>query len=243
MSALAAPVNANARYIVSLGGINFAKVKISLNDDAKNYNINLDMKISGVGSLVASGSATGSVSGISSSKGLTPSKLNIMTDSRGEEFNVSVVYSKGNAVGFQVSPPLINDIGRVAIERKDLQRVTDPIGSFILKGKGFDERLCNQKLKLFSGLERFDVKMKFVEKQIATSKRTAYQGPVILCSVRYIPVSGHYVDSAITNYLAKSNRFLIWYAPLGENGHYIPYRVIIGTSAGDLSMVLTGLKL
>jgi len=61
--------------------------------------------------------------------------------------------------------------------------------------------------------------------------------------VRYIPVSGHYVDSGITKYLAKSNRFLIWYAPLGKEGHYIPYRVIIGTSAGDLSMVLTGLKL
>ena len=85
--------------------------------------------------------------------------------------------------------------------------------------------------------------MKFVEAQVATSKKTAYQGPVILCSVRYVPVSGHYKDSAITNYLAKSKRFLIWYAPLGESGHYIPYRILIGTSSGDLSMVLTRLDL
>ncbi len=243
LAAFAAPANVKARYIVSLGGINFANVKIAFKDDNRKYNIDLSANISGVGTLVASGSASANISGISNFQRLKPSKLNIQTKAKNDKFEVAVQYMNGNASGFQITPPLINDIGRVAIERKDLRNVTDPIGSFILKAENFDKDLCKQNLNIFSGLERFNIMMKFVETQVATSKRTAYQGPVILCSVRYVPISGHYVDSAVTTYLANSKRFLIWYAPLGKSGHYIPYRVLIGTSAGDLSMVLTGLVL
>ena len=243
ISAQAAPANANARYIVSLGGINVAKVKINFKDNNKNYELDLSANISGVGSLVASGSATANSSGTSNNNSLRPNKLNITTQAKSDRFAVAVQYKGGNASGFQVMPPLVNDIGRVAIERKDLRNVTDPLGAFILKASSFDEKLCRQKLNIFSGLERFDIKMKFVEAQMATSKKTAYQGPVILCSLRYVPISGHYENSEITKYLAKSKRFLIWYAPMGNSGHYIPYRILIGTSAGDLSMVLTGLAL
>ncbi len=238
-----APANANARYVVSLGGVNFANVKIKFEDDNKNYSLDLKANISGVGTLVAKGSAFASSVGKSTKKELRPTKLNIETRARNDKFNIAVQYRGGNASGFQITPPLINNIKRVAIERKDLLNVTDPLGSFILKGQKFDKNLCNQNLNIFSGLERFNIKMRFVERQIAKSKRTAYQGPVILCAINYEPISGHYEDSEITKYLAKSKRFLIWYAPLGKSGHYIPYRVLIGTAAGDLSMVLTGLSL
>ena len=34
---------------------------------------------------------------------------------------------------------------------------------------------------------------------------------------------------------------LIWYAPLRDTGYLVPYRVLLTTSMGDLSMVLTNL--
>ena len=83
--------------------------------------------------------------------------------------------------------------------------------------------------------------MGFARADEATSKRTGYQGPVILCNIRYTPVSGHFTTSEVTNYLADSDRILIWYAPLATPGYFIPYRVLLTTSMGDLSMVLTEL--
>ena len=71
---------------------------------------------------------------------------------------------------------------------------------------------------------------------------TFVQGPVVLCNIRYTPVSGHFTTSELTSYLADSDRILIWYAPLGDSGYFIPYRLLMTTSFGDLSMVLTSLR-
>lgn len=241
-SALAAPVQTKAGYVVSLGGINIASIKIDFRDNGGDYQIDLGAKVSGVGSLVASGTAAAGSKGHSDNNGLTANDFSLTTRAKGKDFAVAVQFASGDATGFQIEPPLRDNIGRVAIERKHLRDVTDPIGSFILKGDALDERLCDRNIKVFTGMERYDLAMSFAEAQVATSTRTAYQGPVVLCKLRYIPVSGHYKTSATTTYLAQSERILVWYAPLRQTGYYIPYRILLGTSAGDLSVVLTALN-
>lgn len=239
--AIAATVDANARYVVSLAGVNIASVSIDFKDDGSSYAIDLGAKVSGVGSLVTSGTAAAESSGRSGS-GLTALGFNLETRTKTDRFNVDVQYASGNATGFQVDPPLVNSIGRVALERKHLTQVTDPLGSFIIKAGGLSPDICDRRLKVFTGIERYDIAMSFAEAQTATSNRTGYQGPVMLCRLKYIPVSGHFKTSEMTTYLSNSDRILIWYAPLRDTGYFIPYRVLLGTDAGDLSMVLTALK-
>jgi len=237
----AAPVSATAKYVVSLAGVNVAGVSIDFADDGSSYKIDVGANVSGVGTLVASGTAQAESSGRSGKDMLTAREFDLETRTRDESFNVAVQYASGNATGFQINPPLINNIDRIAIERKHLQRVTDPLGSYILKGDALEPALCDRRLKVFTGVERYDIAMNFVQAETATSNRTGYQGPVVLCQLRYIPVAGHFTTSEMTTYLANSNRILIWYAPLHDSGYFIPYRILLGTSAGDLSMVLTGL--
>lgn len=242
LSAIAAPVETNARYIVSLAGVNVASVSIDFEDNGSTWEVDLGAKVSGVGTLVASGTAAAGSRGQSGNDSLNASGFTIETHTKSQNFNVAVQYASGNATGFQIDPPLVNNISRVAIERKHLRQVGDPIGSFILKGDALGPELCNRRLKVFTGIERYDIDMRFAQMQTATSNRTGYQGPVALCQLRYIPVSGHFTTSEMTTYLANSDRILIWYAPLGDTGYFIPYRVLLGTSMGDLSMVLTGLS-
>lgn len=240
--ALAAAVDANARYVVSLAGVNIASVAIDFKDDGSSYKIDLGAQVSGVGTLVSSGTAAAESSGSSGTSSLAANGFNLETRTKTDKFNVDVQYNSGNATGFQVDPPLVNNIGRVALERKHLRQVTDPLGSFIIKADSLSPEICNRRLKVFTGIERYDIAMSFAEAQNATSRRTGYQGPVMLCRLDYIPVSGHFKTSEMTTYLANSDRILIWYAPLQDTGYFIPYRVLLGTDAGDLSMVLTGLK-
>jgi hypothetical protein len=242
LSAHAAPVSTSAKYVVSLGGVNIAKAVIDFNDNGSNYAVDIDADVSGVGSLVASGSAMLESSGNSRGNALAAQGFNFSTRTRAEQFNVDVEYASGNATGFKIEPPLMNHVNRVALERKHLKGVSDPIGAFILKGDALDASLCNRRLKVFTGIERYDIAMSYAASQTATSNRTGYQGPVVLCKMRYIPVSGHFTSSEVTNYLANSDRILVWYAPLKNSGYFIPYRVLLGTTAGDLSMVLTGLN-
>lgn len=238
----AGEIDARAQYVISLAGINVASVDVHFADNGSSYEVDVGANVSGVGSLVASGTASADSTGRSASGGLTAKDFSLTTKARGERFAVDVSYASGNATAFKVSPPLQTDYGRVALERKHLAGVTDPIASFILKADALTPDLCNRRLKIFTGMERYDLAMSFGAAQTATSERTGYQGPVMLCRVKYIPISGHFANSEVTDYLSKSDKILVWYAPLGDSGYFIPYRVLMATAAGDLSMVMTSLR-
>ncbi len=54
----AAPIDSKAQYVVSLAGINVASVDIRFTEDDGRYAVDLGANVSGVGTLVASGTAT-----------------------------------------------------------------------------------------------------------------------------------------------------------------------------------------
>lgn len=241
MPALGAEVNATASYVVTVGGINVAAVNVDLTDDGSHYALDLKANVAGLGSLVASGTASVKASGQSNTP-LRSQQFDLQTKASGETFTVDVSYAGGNVSAFRVDPPLLDNYNRVPIERSHLTNVGDVLSAFVIKGGTLDKSLCRRKLQIFTGVERFNIVMAFAAEDDATSPRTGYQGPVILCNMDYQPVSGHFTTSEMTNYLADSDRILIWYAPMGDTGYFIPYRVLLTTSMGDLSMVLTGMS-
>ncbi len=231
-----------AEYLVTLGGINVATVGIGLEDDGSRYRLDVAARVTGLGNLVTSGTAEASVAGRATAPALTSEEFDLTTRAGGESFSVDISYSGRNVTAFRVTPPLPDTYDRIAIERSHLNGVGDMVSAFIVKNGVLDQSLCQRTLRIFTGVERFDIAMSFAGTDTATSPRTAYQGPVILCSLDYRPISGHYQSSEITQYLDQVSRILIWYAPLGETGYFIPYRALVGTGAGDLSMILVGLR-
>ncbi|MDR3474812.1 MAG: DUF3108 domain-containing protein [Devosia sp.] len=239
---LAAGVDATAGYQISLGGMNIASADVKLADGDGHYSVDVEAHVAGLGSLVASGTAKAESSGVSTASGLASQKFDLTTRANNEDFNVDVQFARGEVTEFVVTPPLTNNLNRVPIERSQLSGVGDMLAGFILKGPALNSALCDRKLRIFTGVERFDLAMSYLADDKATSLRTAYQGPVVQCRIRYTPISGHFTTSESTNYLAQSDRIFIWYAPMGTTGYFIPYRVLLATSVGDLSMVLTTLK-
>ncbi|WDR01415.1 DUF3108 domain-containing protein [Devosia algicola] len=239
--AAANEVDGTAKYVITLGGLNVANVTVGLSDDSQKFSLDLSASVSGLVNFVASGTARITTRGRSSSRTLVPEQFDLNTRANGENFNVDVSYAGGNVSGFRVDPPIVDNYNRVPIERKHLNGVTDMLSAFVLKGTSLDQSLCKRKMQIFTGVERFNIAMSYAAANEATSPRTGYQGPVILCRINYTPIAGHFTTSEMTSYLAKSDRILIWYAPVGDSGYFIPYRVVLTTSIGDLSMVLTSL--
>jgi hypothetical protein len=236
-----AATTADASYVVNLGGNIIANAKFHFVDDGSAYSLSLNANVSGVAQLVASGVAKVDSTGTVTADGLRSNSFDLLTRSGGDEFTVRVQYQKAAVTAFLIDPPITNNIDRIPIERKQLSGVNDFLASFIRKGS-LDRSLCDYKARIFTGVERFDLDFSYARDDVATSKRTGYQGPVVLCSVKYKPIAGHYTTSEITNSLAQDDRILVWFAPLGDSGYAIPYRVLLTTSMGDLSMVLTSLK-
>lgn len=233
---------AAASYVISLGGNIVATANFKFTDTGGAYDLALSANVTGVASLVAAGTARADSEGAVGADGLKASAFDLITHSGGQDFKVQVQYASGNVTAFVVDPPIVNNIDRVPIERRQLTGVNDMLAAFVLRGSRLDRSLCDQHAQIFTGIERFDLDFKYAKDDVATSQRTGYQGPVVLCSVKYTPVSGHFTTSEITNYLTQSDHILVWYAPLGETGYFVPYRVLMTTSVGDLSMVLTGMN-
>jgi hypothetical protein len=236
-----ADVGATASYVINLGGTIVATAKFKLDQSGNSYDLSLDANITGVAQLVASGIAKVDSTGTANADGLRSQKFDLLTRAGGEDFTIKVQFAGGGVSAFVIDPPIVNNIDRVPIERKQLGRVNDMLAAFVLRGSKLDKSLCNYRAQIFTGVERFDLNFSYAKDDVATSPRTGYQGPVVLCHIKYNPISGHYTTSAITNGLAEDDRILIWYAPLGTSGYFLPYRVLLSTTMGDLSMVLTSL--
>ncbi|HEX4298014.1 MAG TPA: DUF3108 domain-containing protein [Devosia sp.] len=237
-----ADTTASASYVINLGGTIIATAKFTLTDAGGNYDLALNADVTGVASLVASGTAKASSTGTVTAAGLRSSSFDLTTHSGGQDFSDTVQYTAGNVSAFIVDPPIVNNLNRVPIERSQLSGVNDMMAAFVLKAGALDKSLCDQHDHIFTGIERFDLDFSYAKDDTATSPRTGYQGPVVLCHVKYKPISGHYTTSQLTNSLAQDDRILIWYAPLKATGYFIPYRVLLTTSMGDLSLVLTSLN-
>ena len=238
----AADTTAGATYVINLGGTIIATANFKLTDTGGAYDLTLNANVTGVASLVAAGTAKAHSTGAVATTGLAANSFDLITHSGGEDFKVQVQYAAGDVTAFVVTPPIVNNINRVPLERKQLLGVNDMLAAVILRGSRLDKSLCDYRAQIFTGIERFDLDFQYAKDDVATSPRTGYQGPVVLCHVNYKPVSGHYTTSELTNSLAQDDRILIWYAPLRESGYFIPYRVLLTTSMGDLSMVLTALN-
>jgi hypothetical protein len=232
---------ATASYVVSLGGNIIATANFTLAASDETYDLKLNANVTGLASLVAAGIARAESSGTLTASGLGASTFNLITHSGGQDFKVQVQYAGGEVTAFVVTPPIVNNIDRVPIERKQLSDVNDMLAAFVLRAPKLDRSLCSYRAKVFTGIERFDLDFDYARDDKATSPRTGYQGPVVLCKINYKPISGHYTTSELTNSLAEDDRILVWYMPLRDTGYFIPYRVLLTTSMGDLSMVLTSL--
>lgn len=241
-SAQAQQPGALAQYVVTLNGINVAYLNVRLGIEGSTYQLDLSADVIGLAQVVAQGSGAVNSGGRVTASGLASDRFYLETRTNSERFSVETRYANGTANHFVVTPPLPQNPDRVAVSSSHRSGVNDPVAAFILRGNALDQSLCNRTLPVFTGIERFDLAMTYAQMDNATSSRTGYQGPVVACAMRYVPISGHFNSSEITAYLRNNQRMMAWFAPLSETGFYIPYRVLIGTTFGDLSLVLTSIQ-
>ncbi len=80
--------------------------------------------------------------------------------------------------------------------------------AFIFKGASSIDRFAMRARRSSPASSASTSPSAIARNDVATSKRTGYQGPVVLCAIKYKPISGHYTTSEITNSLAQDDRIL-----------------------------------
>jgi len=129
----------------------------------------------------------------------------------------------------------------VQVQPHHLKNVMDPMSAvMMISRKGRSHRsVCNNTIPVYDGLQRFNLRLSYKRSvRVRRSQSGGYAGPVIVCKVRYEPVSGYKPHKKDLVFMARNKGIELWLMPLPRSRNYAPYRFVIplpiGTAEADL---------
>jgi hypothetical protein len=113
--------------------------------------------------------------------------------------------------------------------------VLDPMTALLVHvpgaGKTAVPEACERTIPIFDGHTRYNLRLSF--KRVDTvSTEGGYQGPVIVCAVKFLPVAGYDPKHFLITYLAAQHDIEIWLAPMAGSRLMVPYRMSMPTPMG-----------
>jgi hypothetical protein len=143
--------------------------------------------------------------------------------------------SAGTVKDLVVEPPTTPHPDRVPLTDSHRRGIFDPMSATLIRVPGNGDTVspeaCRRTLPVFDGRMRFDLQLSFNRiEQVHAQK--GYQGPVAVCSVRFVPVAGHVPERPAIKYLAAQHDMEIWLAPIAGTRVVVPYKVSLPTPIG-----------
>ena len=91
----------------------------------------------------------------------------------------------------------------------DRRNVLDPMTSTLNRvggnGDPLSPQACGRKVSVFDGRMRFDLRSEFKRIEVVKAEK-GYSGPVVVCAVYFVPISGYVPDRPAIKYLVALAR-------------------------------------
>lgn len=232
------------RYNITIAGLTVGEGTLSLVLQGNAYSAKVGLKPAGIGTLFSTGKGGAEASGWLVGSKIHPSKYQMASEAANRNFYVGLQQGSGHIRSAEVTPQFKPNAERIKIRGKHKQNAVDPLSAALMPvGKGGDvlgPNACKRKLPIFDGWTRFDIKLSYREIKQVSGK--GYDGPVVVCNAKWIPVAGHRPSKESVKYMAKAP-MEVWLAPMGEENVLIPYRMSIDTKTGRLVVEASALQI
>jgi hypothetical protein len=148
---------------------------------------------------------------------------------------IGIVFS-GNRAKETVLPTSANpSADYVPIKDADRVGASDPMTALLVyvggNGATTVPQACERTVAIFDGHTRYDLRLAF-ERFGMAHPNEGYQGEVVVCSAKFLPVAGYDPKHFLVTYLAAQHETEIWLAPLSGTRLLVPYRASISTPMG-----------
>jgi len=227
-----------ATYSISLAGVTIGKAEVISRFTASGYTIAIEGTTTGLSRLISDARATLLGNGRFSAKEVIPASYNLETREAEFETHVRMSVQAGAITDLLTIPRLREAPDRIPLTAAHRRNFVDPLGAFLIvsekPGTADGKRICERRIEVFDGWQRFDIALSYKSTRLVTGTAGAYDGRVVVCSARYIPVAGHRMSLYTTRYMAENKRLEVWYAPIDDRHLLVPYKILIGTKFGDL---------
>ena len=231
-----------ATYDVAVAGFSLGELQLDAKFEGPSYRMKGDGKFSlFVGKTYKSG-GTAVSAGRLRSQGPEPAsfKVNYESDDKGEERRIT--FKGGDVKDFTIDPPKNPGKKRVPVTTQQLRDVLDPLTAAFLHVQSGDS-VCDDTMPIFDGRLRYDIVLqpKRIDDLPSEAPR-GLSGPVQVCAVKFVPVSGHKRDNPTIQYLSKTDRIEARLVRLPETSLYVPLWIGVPTIIGSAAVTLTGIK-
>jgi len=224
----------HASYKVSLIGLPIGAASLNAELSPTSYSIQADAKLTGLARLFAN--ARGASTGQGSIVGghVSPATFATVAASSQMTRTIRMAITGNTVTGVDIAPPFADKPDRVPLGPHDQQNIVDPVGAVVFpapaSGPLVSPAACNRRIPIFDGYTRFDIDMTYVGERSAKAK--GFDGPVAVCAIRYVPISGHSRDRPATKFMAENRDLEVWLAPIESDHVLIPFRVSARTMIG-----------
>jgi hypothetical protein len=234
--AAAAQARLQAEYSATVAGlpIGHGSWVIEIADDQ--YTAAANGSTTGLLRIFTGARGTGASRGSFSGEQTLPTSYVATIDfDRSKYDDVRMVLSGGNVKDFAVDPPLSPHPERIPVSDADRRGVVDPMSSTINRVGGSGDPVsplaCGRKVAVFDGRVRYDLRSEFKRIEMVKAER-GYQGPVVVCTVYFEPISGYVPNRPVIRYLVELRDAEVWLAPISGTRVLVPFRFSMSTPLG-----------
>jgi len=221
-------------YDLSLAGLPIGKVDLSSTFTGPKYEVEGNVKMTGLVRAFTGGKGFGNASGTISGAQLQPQGFSVTSKSSGEQRTVRMGLVSGNVAEVEINPPVEPKSDRVPVKDADKKGVIDPISALIMPAVAAksltDEANCNRTLPVFDGATRQNVILSYAETK--NIEVPGYSGPVLVCNARWVPISGHRSERPSTKFMQENKDMNVWLAPVEGQRVLFPIKVAVRTMIG-----------
>jgi hypothetical protein len=216
-----------ARYNASLAGISIGKGSWIIEINGTHYNAAASGVTTGLMHVLTGGEGTNAVHGTIIGGKVMSAIYAATIQSYKRANEVRLVIDKGEVKELKLDPEQDDPEERVPLTKADQQDVLDPVTAMLLRvpgsGKLLGQQACQQKLAVFDGRLRYDLRLEFKRMDSVRAEK-GYAGPVVVCAVYFTPVAGHVPSRKTIRYLSEQRDMEIWLAPIAGTRVLVPFR-------------------
>ncbi len=231
-----------AQYEASLAGIPVGRGawNIDIQDDV--FSAAASGGTSGLLKSIANGSGTGASQGRIVNGALVASAYQASTTTSKKTEEIHITLDKGNVKEFGIIPEPPVDADRIVVTDAHRRGVFDPMTASLVRVPGTGDPVsaeaCHGSAPVFDGRMRYELKLDFKRMETVKAEK-GYHGPVVVCSLFFVPIAGYIPDRPVIKYLAAQRNIEIALAPVAGTRVLVPFWLKVPTPLGPAMLEAT----
>ena len=229
-------------FDVVYGNIRVGSATFIVRFDEKNYSVEAKGKTKGIVDMVAPGKGKATSEGLIQATKVVSKKTFVEVTEKKKKATLEMAFDAGTVASVTLTPEKApGKRGRkwVPIEPDQLKEVIDPASAIVVpvepKQAADPTAVCNRTFNIYDGGTRYDIVLSYkATRKISTD---GYDGYAFVCTLRYVPISGHKRGEKNVEYMSTNKDMEIWLAPMAKTALYSPIRIEVPTWIGTVSAV------